>query len=197
MKNPESTENSLSATDKRQARRDPSNFPWRVATFVLLLTASGLIFFLNTTKKNFSTQMEIQQDKIAALRDQLRDIEIENRKLTDQLSVVSDPDFTRIRLNSYPKANEFFALVYWNQENHQVYLDPTSLPAIDEEMQYQLWRADRQHSVDLGTVLTGDIGFQQMKNTPTANAFVITLEPIGGSALPIEERIIAIGKYQN
>ena len=141
--------------------------------------------------------MEIQQDKIAALRDQVRDIGIENTKLTDQLSVVSDPDFTRIRLNSYPKANEFFALVYWNQENHQVYLDPTSLPAIDEEMQYQLWRADRQHSVDLGTVLTGDIGFQQMKNTSQANSFIITLEPIGGSDLPIEERIIAIGKYQN
>ena len=141
--------------------------------------------------------MEIQQDKIAALRDQVRDIGIENTKLTDQLSVVSDPDFTRIRLNSYPVSNDFYALVYWNQENHQVYLDPTSLPATDEEMQYQLWRADRQHSVDLGTVLTGDIGFQQMKNTSQANSFIITLETIGGSDLPIEERIIAIGKYQN
>lgn len=173
----------------RASNRDPKKFPWRIATLVLLFVASGLLYMLNTAGSRSQSEIDDQYRTIVQLREELRDLEIENSRMKDELDVLSDPDVVKIPLMNSGDDEEY-ALVYRNPHNQEVYLDPTSLPSTEPEMQYQLWLLTDEGSVDLGTVLTGDIGFQRMKNSDQDGRFLITLEPAGGSDQPDLERLV-------
>lgn len=173
----------------RASNRDPKKFPWRIATLVLIFVASGLLYMLNTAGSRSQSEIDDQYRTIVQLREELRDLEIENSRMKDELDVLSDPDVVKIPLMNSGDDEEY-ALVYRNPHNQEVYLDPTSLPSTEPEMQYQLWLLTDEGSVDLGTVLTGDIGFQRMKNSDQDGRFLITLEPAGGSGQPDLERIV-------
>src|SRR5690606_28976340 len=141
------------------------------------------LYMLNTAGSRSQSEIDDQYRTIVQLREELRDLEIENSRLKDELDVLSDPDVVKIPLMNSGDDEEY-ALVYRNPHNQEVYLDPTSLPSTEPEMQYQLWLLTDEGSVDLGTVLTGDIGFQRMKNSDQDGRFLITLEPAGGSDQP-------------
>lgn len=173
----------------RASNRDPKKFPWRIATLVLLFVASGLVYMLNTSGSRSQSEMDDQYRTIVQLRDELRYLKIENSRIKDELDVLSDPDVVKIPLMNSDDY-EAYALVYRNPQNQEVYLDPTRLPVTEPEMQYQLWLLTDEGAVDLGTVLTGEIGFQQMKNSDQTGRFLITQEPAGGSDRPDLDRLV-------
>lgn len=174
----------------KSIKRDPNIFPWRLATLVLLLTASVLLYFLNSIGKSHQEEIDVQMESIRQLRDQLKDSEIANERLSEQLQVIANPNVDRIQLSSTTSDDHHYAMLYRNRSRHVIYIDPTQLPEPRSGKQYQLWGISGNKTVDMGTVLTGDIGFQQMKHTDS-DSFFLTLEPAGGSDEPNLEHIIA------
>lgn len=179
-----------SESGSKTIKRDPNLFPWRLATLVLLLTASVLFYFLNTIGKSHQEEIEVQMENIRQVRNQLKDTEIVNDRLIEQLQVITRPDVERFLLSATSSDDQHYALVYRNLNNQEIYIDPTPLPDPGLEKQFQLWAITRNEAMDLGTVLTGDIGFQQMKNSDS-DSFFLTLEPAGGSESPNLDEIIA------
>lgn len=186
----DSNQKSGPETGNKSVKRDPNLFPWRLATLVLLLTASVLFYLLNTIGKSHQEEIDIQMENIRQIRDQLKETEIANDRLTGQLLVITNPDVDRFQLSATSTDDQYYALVYRNESNQEIYIDPTQLPEPESGTQYQLWAVSENESVDLGTVLTGDIGFQQMNNSDSESYF-LTLEPAGGSKTPNLNQIIA------
>lgn len=176
------------------SKRDISHFPWRLAASVLLLVSSGLLYFLITQQNDYQAILESQNDNISQLQNELEDLTLEVKDQNEQLAVISSPSTLKIPLGSPTGDAQDMALVFWDASNQNVYLDPDQLPSIDEEFQYQLWALKDNQPIDLGTVLKGNIGFQKMKSVDAADAFAITLEPLGGSEVPTLEQLKVIGQ---
>lgn len=178
----------------KKPRRDPANFPWRVATFVLLFVSCGLIYYLNTVGQNRQDDIEAQWETISGLQREVRDLENANAKFSDQLDVLTSPHFDRIMLSGKSGDTGTHAWIYRNRKTKEVFLDPTALPPPEEGNQYQLWSEVEGNVESLGTVLTGDIGFQQMENASGDGLFFITIEPVGGSAEPTMDQTVVQNK---
>lgn len=178
----------------KSSRRDPSNFPWRIAATILLLVSCGLLYFLITLEDDYKAEIESQRTNIVNLQSKMDDLSNEMATQQDQLAILSSPSILKIPLNAADGEGQENALVFWDSSNQNVYLDPQQLPSVDDNHQYQLWALKDNQPIDLGTVLKGDIGFQQMKKAMEADAFAITLEPLGGSEQPTLEELKVIGK---
>lgn len=185
---------SKDAPVSKSPRRDPSNFPWRIAATILLLVSCGLLYFLITLEDDYKAEIESQRNNIVNLQSKMDNLSNEMANQQDQLAIISSPSILKISLNAANGEGQENALVFWDSSNQSVYLDPQRLPSLDDDHQYQLWALKNNQPTDLGTVLKGDIGFQQMKNATDADAFAITLEPLGGSEQPTLEELKVIGK---
>lgn len=179
---------------EKPKHRDPSKFPWRIAATLLLLVSCGLLYFLITLEDDYKAEIDSQRDNIAQLQDRLDGLEQESSEQKDQLAVVTSPSTLKIPLNPASGEGQENAIVFWDASNQNVYLNPEDLPTVDADQQYQLWALKDNQPTDLGIVLKGEIGFQQMKNAAEADAFAITLEPLGGSEQPTLEQLKVIGK---
>lgn len=86
------------------------------------------------------------------------------------------------------------ATVYWNSRTKDVYVLQNEMAKVPQGKQYQLWAIVDGKPVDAGMV--GDCGdvLCKMKNIPRAEAFAITLENAGGSAVPTMSQLYVIGK---
>ncbi|MBY5958397.1 anti-sigma factor [Membranicola marinus] len=178
----------------KRTNRDPSNFPWRIAASILLIVSCGLLYFLITLEDDYESEIESQRTNITTLQDKLDNLSHELANQQDQLAILSSPSILKIPLAAANEEEQGNALVFWDASDQNVYLDPSQLPSVDDDQQYQLWALKDNQPIDLGTVLKGDIGFQQMKKATEADAFAITLEPLGGSEQPTLEQLKVIGK---
>lgn len=191
---PDSTSQEDIVKSKKPSGRDPSKFPWRLAATLLLVVSCGLLYFLITLEDDYKSEIENQKNHIVQLEDKLN---VLSRKYSDQknqITVISSPSTLKIPLTAANGQGGEHALVFWDPSNGKVFLDPDQLTDVNENQQYQLWAFKANQPIDLGTVLKVEFGFQQMKNIQEADAFAITIEPLGGSKQPTMEQLKVIGK---
>ncbi|AMJ65733.1 anti-sigma factor [Hymenobacter sp. PAMC 26628] len=108
-------------------------------------------------------------------------------EVSAQNAVLRDAEFHFVALAGTPDAPKDRARVLFNAKTRRVYVDVQNLPAAPAGRQYQLWALNNGKPVDAG-VLTpaaaaGD-RLERMKDIASAQAFAVTLEPLGGSATP-------------
>jgi len=108
-------------------------------------------------------------------------------EVSEQNAVLRDAGFHLVALAGTPDAPKDRARVLFNAKTRRVYVDVQNLPAAPAGRQYQLWALNNGKPVDAG-VLTpaaaaGD-RLERMKDIASAQAFAVTLEPLGGSATP-------------
>jgi anti-sigma-K factor RskA len=83
-------------------------------------------------------------------------------------------------------------MVYWDKSTGQVYVYASKLPTPEAGKQYQLWALKDGKPVDAGVFdINGEL--QQMKRITEADAFAVTLEPVGGSETPTLELLYVVG----
>jgi anti-sigma-K factor RskA len=98
-----------------------------------------------------------------------------------------------ITLQSTDSSKEYLARVYWNHETRQAFLDVISLPKPPPGKQYQLWALAGGKPVDAG-IFNLDTTMQQMKTIVNADAWAVTLEKEGGSAVPTLSQMYLLSK---
>jgi anti-sigma-K factor RskA len=107
---------------------------------------------------------------------------------------VTDTSTARITLKGLSISPSSIAIVFWNKQTKQVFIDIKSLPDPPEGMQYQLWALDNGTPVDAGVfemVPSGEM--QKLLPVQQAQAFAVTLEKMGGSSQPTLEMIHVLG----
>jgi anti-sigma-K factor RskA len=181
----------------RQMPRENSNggrTRWLIAASVALLMLSALgNFLLYKRLRQTEANLEVAQTE------QSRYAATQQAALNErdaQLRVLRNEAFQQVELKGTPKAPDALARVYYNPKTKAVYLDVRNLPAPPEGKQYQLWALDNGKPVDAGvlasTTATGD-SIQQMKDIASAQAFAMTVEPLGGSANPTLTTMTVLG----
>lgn len=181
--------------NRRPTSKKQQYLGW-AASFVLLLTAGYFYRQLNGTNAALKS---VKEEK-SMLQKSVVDLEFRNQETSTALNVVRDTKNTIVILAGQAVAPTSFATIFWNKETQTVHVDAAGLPEPPEGKVYQIW------SLKLAPVLTPtSIGLLDnfkgnsqkifaVNGTSGAEAFGITLEPAGGSAVPTMEQLYTLGK---
>lgn len=156
------------------------------ASVLFLVSIGGNLYWMNSQK-------EIKNE-IAVLKSEKQSHNLAMQNLEQKLQVTSNPNMLKIVLagvEKHPKSN---AVVYWDKTSKDVYLTSNSLPKAPEGMQYQLWAIADGKPVSAGMYSDEKDAKIALANIPNAQAFAITLEKEGGSAVPTMENMYVMGE---
>jgi anti-sigma-K factor RskA len=160
---------------------------WRWIAAASLILLAGSIYWTVTTNNKYQ-------------RLQAKNRELENQVLqsTTQMNEMQD-DLDKLRNHPMKTAalkgegKQAYAIVYWDtvSASKDVYLMVNNLPQPASDKQYQLWALlNGQPPTDLGMIeVKQQRLLYRMKNVQNAQAFAITLEPMGGSPAPTAKPI--------
>ncbi len=113
--------------------------------------------------------------------------------IREDLAILVSPEFSRIILSGTENSPKSKAVIYWNPEYEEVYLNSANLAQLPKTQQYQLWALIDGKPVDAGVFDAFEGTFQVMKNIARADAFAVTVEDAGGSESPTLETMQVYG----
>lgn len=170
----------LASSPPLSMHRSP-RFTWWVAAswgLLLLSLVGNLLLYgrLRSTEDRL-TLAEAQNTTLA------QRVDVQQARFEDaqrEVAFLQDPSTRKIELKGTPESPNARARVYWNTDNHQVYLSALRLPAPPSGRQYQLWAIVAGKPVDMGVfdLATNSL---RLKDVLNAQAFAISLETTGGS----------------
>ena len=173
-----------------------SPYRWMFAASIVLFLLSGWLSF------HFYSKWQQAEQKLASvtaaeqlLAQNFKTTSLQLQQQEKKLAILQDPAFKPVKLKgveAYPDAS---MRVYWNPQQQQVYVDAIALPAPPAGKQYQLWALKDGQPIDAGLIEISESkdNMQQMKNIGAAQAFAVTLEPVGGSKTPTLEKLTVMG----
>ncbi len=172
----------------------PAYMGW-AASFLLLLGAGFLYFQMNQNDTLLKDSREKNQD----LQKSVVTLEEQNKNNETLLNLFKDENNKVVALAGQTVAPEAKAKIYWNQNDHSVYVDASGLPEPPKGHVYQVWslKMDPLTPTSIGLLEKTEIGKSgifKVDNTTDAEGFGITLEPAGGSAAPTLEQLYTLGK---
>ncbi len=181
----------------------PTSHPiWKwmaAASVALLLVGAYMAYGMYNKNKQYETQLAQSQQRL--------DSSLANSKLQQEqfltghhhMEAVMAGDIAAVALHKTDKApDDCAAKVFWNKKTGEVFIDPCQMIAAPSGKTYQLWAIVNGKPVDAGLVKTGSVqdkfSIQKMKEFKEAQAFAITLEKEGGSAIPTLEQTYVVGE---
>ncbi len=169
------------------AAATPARRGWAIAASVALLLSligNGWLYGRWQSADHDLVALQEDQSRLAA------NTMVVEKKLGDarqQNAVLRDAEFRFVALAGTPAAPAAHARVLFNAVSRRVYVDVQRLPAPPAGRQYQLWALNKGKPVDAGVLTVAAAAgerLERMKDIASAQAFAVTLEPVGGSATP-------------
>jgi anti-sigma-K factor RskA len=164
---------------------------WNVLAAASVAALIGvLIWAITLNAKN----QALQQQNLA-LQKQAQAASAQLAQLRQDAQRMKNPGVKMAAMQGTAIAPGALATVYWDTTSKDVYMMVNNLPQPASDKQYQLWALIDNKPVDLGVFeLRQQRLLVKMKNVQNAQAFAITLEPIGGSPTPTPNAIYVMGK---
>lgn len=186
----EQQDTSAASEITKETEEPKDGFDWFsfaiAASFALLIITLSLIFYsfsLNSEVNELESQIEQQESQITELENDLREKE-------QILSIIGNPEIDIVELAGMEANPNGYGKVIWNNENQQMVLQASNLPALSQGRVYQLWALTPDNPVSAGvfTVNEETNNFYRIELTPdilqSVNGFAVTMEPEGGSQQP-------------
>lgn len=178
--------------------RRETTFKYAAAVMLLLLGVSSVlnVHFYNRYR-NVShefARLQSQRDMMAADN---KAYQARFAMMTHELQFMTAPGTLRIFLSGVAGRNDSQVTVYWNTHTKNVYLTVNHLPAAPEGKQYQLWALVNGKPVSAGLLENGCNDLCAAASVQQAEAFAITLENAGGSAVPTMDQLFVLGKVSS
>ena len=155
------------------------------ASVLFLVSILGNLFWINNISNNKKEIVQLQTEKKS------QDLALQTSR--EKLAILSNPNMLSVPLKGVEKYPDSKAMVYWDKGSKNVYLSAGNLPKAPEGMQYQLWAIVDGKPVSAGIYSEDKDTRIVLSNIPKAQAFAITLEKQGGSAVPTMENMFVIG----
>lgn len=156
------------------------------ASALFLVSVAGNLFWMNEQAQT--------KKEIAGIQAEKKSQDLAMQKMSRKMEMVSNPDMKMVMLKGVEKHTESKAMVFWDTKTKAVYLDAEKLPKAPEGMQYQLWAIEDGKPVNAGMYTEEKDSRVALANIPKAQAFAITLEKQGGSAVPTMENMYVMGE---
>ena len=168
---------------------------WKYAAAASVILLIGSLIFNYTYYNKYkdssgqlaSVQTELQQQKELA------------QSMHKDMGVMSDINARPIALKDMDTTKSDAARIYWMKNTGEVYIDPSNLPKIADNKQYQFWAIIDGKPVN-GGIITKEINgkevhIQKMKAFGNAQAFAVSVEDAGPEK-PAPTEVKAVGKIQ-
>jgi anti-sigma-K factor RskA len=181
----------IAMSEKRSNRA----LPWLAAAGIALLLALGGLTLRYSSQVNSLTQqvagLETRQQELQTDLDGSKNLALQRLQ---QVAWLTDSQTVRVEMKGTPLSPGSLAVVYWNKNSQEVFLDIENLPPTAADKQYQLWFIDAEKGpVSAGVFEATPNELLRMVNAPAAAAFAVTLEPRGGSAAPTLDQMYVVG----
>jgi hypothetical protein len=163
-------------------------------SLALLSMASAFYFYSKYTDTN--DQLLSLESQNREMADNILQVNTRMEGMRQDLSVLINPAYTRVVMNSTQSGLIHQAVIYFNPSEQKVYLNSSTLPELNEGQQYQLWALIDGQPIDAGTFEVVKDEFQQMRSFEQADAFAVTIEPKGGSTSPTLEKMQVYGEVR-
>ena len=168
------------------------------ASVALLIVAATFAIRFASQVSQYKQQVADMSQKESAMKSEMDSAKQTLTSRQQQLAMLSDTNTMRIAMKGTKNSPSSLAMIYWNKESKQVYLDIKNLPNNPTDKQYQLWFIDpsgKPVSAGVFDLATGQ--WLRMVDAPAAVAFAVTLEPHGGSVNPTMDQMYVIGKVNS
>lgn len=180
----------IPAAKLQEEIRIQGNSNWKAyavaASVLFLVSVAGNIFWMSDQAKT--------KQEIARMNTEKKNQDLAMQKMNQKMEMVSNPDMKMVMLKGVEKHTDSRAMVFWDTKTKEVYLNADSLPKAPEGMQYQLWAIEDGKPVNAGMYTEEKDSKIALANIPKAQAFAITLEKQGGSAVPTMENMYVMGE---
>ena len=167
-----------------------------IACSILLAISLGALFSAHNELSNANNQianLSSDQQKFASTVSKL---EFEKAGMENRIAMTESEEWTTVKLAGVPTSPKAKMFVYWNKVNKNILINYAAmeLPKTDEAHEYQLWALVDGKPVSLGVFgENGKEAVKQMETIQKAQAFAVTIEPMGGSANPTMEKMVVMG----
>lgn len=152
---------------------------------------------------NVYNKLNIANEQIATLSTNneqfartVNKLEFDNSGLQNRVDMTETDDWTTVKLAGVANSPKAKMLVYWNKNNKNILINHAAmdLPKTDRTHEYQLWALVDGKPVSLGVFgENAKEAVQQMVTIEKAQAFAVTIEPVGGSVNPTMEKMVVMG----
>ncbi|WP_316831329.1 anti-sigma factor domain-containing protein [Pedobacter aquatilis] len=170
-----------------------------VACIALLVISTGALFItynkLNDAHDQIAS-LNLDKQKFAGVVSKL---EFDIKGLDNMVAMADSKEWATIRMAGQAFSPKSKMNVYWNKKDKSVLINYVAmdLPKADKTHEYQLWALVNGKPVSLGVFGRSDStsteALQKMQAIQEAQAFAVTLEPMGGSVNPTMEKLTVMG----
>jgi anti-sigma-K factor RskA len=167
---------------------------------IALLVVSTAALFITYNKLNAAhdqiASLNLDKQKFAGVVSKL---EFENQGLDNMAAMADSKEWATIRMAGQAFSPASKMKVYWNKKDKSVLINYVAmdLPKTDAQHEYQLWALVNGKPVSLGvfgkTDSTNNEALVKMQAIQEAQAFAVTLEPMGGSINPTMDKLTVMG----
>jgi len=187
----------FSELDSRKEETSKPNY-WSYAAAIAFIFGALMVWQWQSARSSsldMKGEMLTQQEQMQEMQENLAAMASDKQQKESLLAVVSDPAVQKIVMAPAKEDMNATAAMYWNKETQRVYFHRLALPAEPSDSQYQLWAIIDGKPKSMGMVsLEENVAWQELETLESAQAFAITLEPMGGSESPTLENMMVIGK---
>jgi hypothetical protein len=172
---------------------NPKRYPLSILSSILPWVAAASLagisfFFFNKNQESIKVLEECK--KATQQMDKHQKVII---ALQQKIDVITSPTTKTIELKGLESSPKAKVTIYWNSMREATYLVINNLPTPEPDKQYQLWAIVDKKPVDAGVFKHDLADVQTMKAFEKAEAFAVTLEPLGGSQNPTLDKMIVLG----
>lgn len=167
---------------------------------VALLIISTAALFITYSKLNDAhdqiASLNLDKQQFAGVVSKL---EFENQGLSNMAAMADSQEWATINMTGQKFSPKAKMKVYWNKKDKSVLINYVAmdLPKTDQAHEYQLWAMVNGKPVSLGVFgksdSTANEALVKMQAIQEAQAFAVTIEPMGGSVNPTMEKITVMG----
>nr|WP_294936478.1 anti-sigma factor [uncultured Flavobacterium sp.] len=185
---------------KKKSKTNWSQYMGWAASIVILLGAGYLYIYMNDQMDGIiNIEREKNKSEFDKMQQTIVTLEDKNKASENILNIIRDKNNVMVVLGGQAAAPTALAKVYWNKATQEVYIDAEGLPEAPQGMVYQVWslKMDPLTPTSIGLLdkATADTSrMYKVDKTYDAEAFGITLEPEGGSAMPTMDQLYTLGK---
>lgn len=170
-----------------------------VACIALLVMSTAALFTVYNQLNDAHSQiasLNLDKQKFAGVVSKL---EFENQGLDNMAAMADSKEWATIKMQGQAFSPTSKMKVYWNKKDKSVLINYVAmdLPKTDAEHEYQLWALVNGKPVSLGVFgskdTTSNEALLKMQTIEEAQAFAVTMEPMGGSQNPTMEKLTVMG----
>lgn len=162
---------------------------------IMIIGFAAFSFMMYQKQNEANQKITILSDKMNQLQTDHTSLTAQNKELLAQYEMLKDVSTRQVHLRGMDLVPQALAVVYYNPEHKNAFLNIVNLPAAPHGHQYQLWAdVDGKH-MNMGT-LTSNPNPQELQTVPfmdNSQGFAITLEKEGGSIEPTVAKLCLAG----